>query len=124
MQALDSSIAGRPSDKLSLRRNFSWTALGNIIYAACQWGIVATLAKMGNAEMVGQFALGLAIATPISLFFRFALRGVQATDANGSYDFAEYLTLRLMTTLVAICLTLMLVLFWGGAQGAIAVVLL
>lgn len=109
---------------LSLRRNVSWTVLGNIIYAACQWGIVAALAKIGDAEMVGQFAFGLAIATPIAVFFRFQLRGVQATDANGAYDFAEYLTLRLLTTALAICLTLMLVLFWGSARSAVAVLLL
>jgi hypothetical protein len=49
----------------SLRWNFSWTFVGNIIYSACQWAILVVLAKIGNAEMVGQYGLAMAVATPI-----------------------------------------------------------
>ena len=38
----------------SLRWNFSWTFVGNIIYSGCQWGMLVVLAKVGNPEMVGQ----------------------------------------------------------------------
>jgi len=68
------TIAGqiaRPS--VSLHRNFSWAFAGNVIYCACQWGILTILAKLGSVEMVGQFALALAITTPVALFFQFQL---------------------------------------------------
>ena len=45
--------------------NFTWTFLGNTFYALTQWGILAALAKLGSAEMVGSFSLALALASPI-----------------------------------------------------------
>ena len=47
---------------LTLRRNFSWTFAGNAVYAACQWGMLVVLAKLGSPEMIGQFTLGLAVS--------------------------------------------------------------
>ncbi len=67
----------------SLRSNFVWTLSGNLVYAACQWGMLVVLARMGNAEMVGQFALALSIITPVLMFTNLQLRSVQATDARG-----------------------------------------
>lgn len=81
---------------LSLRRNFSWTFVGNAVYAACQWGILVVLAKLGSPEMVGQFTLGLAVTAPIIMFTNLQLRTVQATDATKEYYFSDYLALRLI----------------------------
>src|ERR671931_288612 len=53
---------------LSLRANFAWTVLGNVVYSGCQGGMLIVLAKLGSASMVGQFALGLAVATPVIMF--------------------------------------------------------
>jgi O-antigen/teichoic acid export membrane protein len=88
--------------RLSLRKNFSWNLAGNIVYAGCQWGILVALAKLGSPEMVGRFALGLAITAPIIMFANLQLRGIQATDASGEYQFGDYLGLRLITTLLAL----------------------
>src|SRR5690606_6566465 len=87
---------------LSLRRNFSWTFAGNVVYAASQWGMLVVLARVGTPEMVGQFALGLAVTAPIILFANLALRQVQATDARREYAFGEYFGLRIVTTLLAL----------------------
>ena len=48
-----------------MRRGFSWLAVGNIVNAACAWGRVALLARLGNAEMIGQLTLALAVCNPI-----------------------------------------------------------
>lgn len=96
------------SRSLSLRQNFSWIFVGNLVYAGCQWGFLVILAKMGTPEMVGQFALGFAIATPVMLLLNLQLRAVQATDAEHQYEFQHYLMVRLMATLLA-----------GGIIGAI-----
>src|SRR5690606_40180926 len=66
---------------LSLRVNFSWTLAGNIVYAGCQWAMLVVLARLGRAEMVGQFALGLAITGPVLMCTNLNLRSVPATDA-------------------------------------------
>jgi O-antigen/teichoic acid export membrane protein len=87
---------------LSLRSNFAWVLAGNVVYAACQWGMIVVLAKLGNTLMVGRFSLGLAIATPVLMFTNLHLRAVQATDARRLYSFAEYLQLRSVLTLAAV----------------------
>ena len=89
---------------LTLRRNFSWTFIGNAVYAACQWGMLVLLAKFGSREIVGQFTLGLAVTAPIVMLTNLQLRSVQATDAKHQYLFGDYLGLRLIGTLLALLL--------------------
>ena len=92
---------------LTLRQNFSWTFVGNIIYAASQWAMLVVLAKLGSPEMVGQFTLGLAVTAPIILFANLQLRQIQTTDVDRKYQFGDYLGLRLICTglaLLAICM--------------------
>lgn len=91
-----------PQATPSLRSNFKWTFTGNVVYAACQWGMLSVLAKAGNAAIVGQFALGLAIAAPVFMFSNLQLRAVQATDARSEYEFADYFTLRALASLLGL----------------------
>jgi len=77
----------------SFRRKFSWVFTGNVVYAACQWGMIAVLAKLGSAESVGVFAA-------------LQLRGVQATDAANQYTFPEYFSLHTCMMLAAFCIVL------------------
>lgn len=93
---------GPATSGLSLRSNFAWILTGNVIYAVCQWGMIVALAKLGNSFMIGQFSLGLAIATPVMMFTNLHLRAVQATDARRMYSFSEYLRLRTTLTLVGL----------------------
>lgn len=96
----------RQQKPLTLRRNFSWTFIGNIIYAACQWGMLVVLAKLGSPEIVGQFTLGLAITGPVLMFTNLQLRTIQATDARQQYTFRDYLALRLIATGLALLIIL------------------
>ena len=70
----------------SLTWNFSWTIAGDVIYAACQWGMLIVLAKLGSPEMVGQFALGLAVTAPVIIFANLALRQIQSTDVRNEFE--------------------------------------
>lgn len=85
-----------------LRVSFSWTLAGNVVYAATQFGILSVLAKLGNPAVVGQYALALAISAPVFMFTNLQLRGVQATDARNQYQFADYFTLRCLSTLLGV----------------------
>ena len=87
---------------LSFRSNFLWMLAGNVIFAGCQLGMIVALAKLGSSVMVGQFSLGLAIATPVLMFTNLHLRAVQATDATRLYSFGEYLQLRFVMSSLAI----------------------
>jgi O-antigen/teichoic acid export membrane protein len=86
----------------SLRRNFSWSVLGEVTYAGCQWGMIVALAKLGSRELLGQFALALAVTAPVLMFTNLQLRALQATDATPGGGFAKYFTLRLLSCGVAL----------------------
>jgi O-antigen/teichoic acid export membrane protein len=104
---LNSSPIDRP---FSLRRNFSWTLVGNIFYSACQWGMLILLAKLGTPEMVGVFTLALAVTAPLFMFSNLQLRVVQATDAQAEFTFNDYLGLRLVASLFALISLILIVL--------------
>jgi O-antigen/teichoic acid export membrane protein len=108
----------------SLRANFAWTFAGNVLYGACQWGILTVLAKMGNASIVGEFTLGLAVAAPVFMFTNLQLRAVQATDVNAEHGFANYFTLRLLATLLGLMVIVALLPFAGAASAVRIVILL
>ncbi|HLK48486.1 MAG TPA: lipopolysaccharide biosynthesis protein [Bryobacteraceae bacterium] len=79
--------------------------------------MIVAFAKFGNTVMVGQFSLGLAIATPIIMFTNLQLRSVQATDATREYSFAEYLGLRTGMTLLAMLSIALVILLGNYARG-------
>lgn len=86
----------------SLRSNFKWMSAGNVFYVTCQWGMLSILAKAGNASVVGQYVLGLAISAPVFMFTNLNLRAVQATDARSDFEFADYFTLRILASLAGV----------------------
>ncbi len=107
----------------SLRVSFLWTLAGNVLYAACQWGILITIAKLGTPVMVGQYAMGLAISAPILMLTNLQLRQIQATDAEDRFAFCDYLGLRVLaTTLAALAIPLVAVAS-GLARGTTLVVM-
>jgi O-antigen/teichoic acid export membrane protein len=95
-----------PAGGLALRHNFAWTLAGNVILAACQWGVLIVIAKMGNPSMVGDFALALALTAPVMLLANQGLRALLATDSREQVTFPDYLAYRIITTflgLIVVC---------------------
>jgi O-antigen/teichoic acid export membrane protein len=90
---------GTPS---SLRTDFSWTLLGNAVYAAGQWMTIVLLAKLTQPELVGQYALGFAIAVPVFMLTSLQLRLVLVSDVHQAIQFEHYLSLRLSCTMSAL----------------------
>ena len=82
---------------LSLRRNFAWTFVGNVVFNGCQWLMMAVLAKLTAPEVVGEFVLAMAVSAPIMGFLQLQLRDLQITDVANEYGFGHYLGLRLVT---------------------------
>ena len=107
----------------SLRKNFSWALVGNIIFAGCQWAMLMVLTKLCSLEMVGQFVLGLAITGPIMMFAGLSLRPVEATDAKREFRFGEYLGLTFVTALMAMLAIGGIVLLGGYSPEAGLVIL-
>ena len=101
---------------MNLRQNFSWTLMGNVVYAACQWGMLIVIAKLGSPEMVGQFTLGLAITAPILMLTNLHLRTVQVTDAKRQFLFGDYLALRIIGTTLGMLAIVIIVATAGYRQ--------
>ncbi|HTR37639.1 MAG TPA: hypothetical protein VMH80_17150 [Bryobacteraceae bacterium] len=106
-----------------LQSNFGWALAGNVLFAACQWGMLIALARLGSPEVVGQFSLGLAIATPIITLANLQLRSVQATDAANRYSFTDYFRLRGKTTVLAV-LAVVVITAAAGWRASTALVVL
>ena len=87
-----------------LHIDFAWVLSGNVIYSACQWAIVIALAKLGNPQQVGEYALGMAVSAPIVLFANLQLRALLATELKDRFSFAQYLTFRLASLGAALIL--------------------
>src|SRR5438874_3653174 len=109
---------------LSLRANFGWTLAGNVVYTGCQWGILVVLAKLGTAEMLGQFALSLAIVSPILISSGLCLRNIQITEPPGTHNFSSYLSLRVLTTVLGLVVVVGVLFFCGYSARINAVILL
>jgi O-antigen/teichoic acid export membrane protein len=63
---------------------------------------LVVLAKVGNPEMVGQYGLAMAVATPILALSSLQLRAVLTTDVREKVPFGEYLGFRLVTTVLSL----------------------
>lgn len=85
-----------------LRGNFAVTFAGNALFAASQWAVLSLIAKLGGGRMLGEYALAVAIVSPIALFSHLNLRAVLATDIEGRHSFGDYLAVRLATTAPAL----------------------
>jgi O-antigen/teichoic acid export membrane protein len=90
----------------SFRADFSWMFVGNAIYAGCQFAVLMLLAKLLRPEFVGEYTLGLAIVYPVIALMSFQLRAVLASDIYRQTPFGHYLSLRLLTTGLALLIIL------------------
>ncbi len=82
----------------SLSTDFSWMLVGNAVYAGAQFATLMLLTKLVQPEMVGQYALGLAIVYPTINLANLQLRAVMNSVTRPQIRFGDYLGLRLLTT--------------------------
>ncbi len=99
-----------------LRKNVAWAFSGNAVFTLSQAAILPIVAKIGSVAMVGQYALGLAIVTPITLLTRLQLRAILVTDIRDEHGFPDYLGVRLCTNVLALAIVAVLVMA-GGYPG-------
>jgi O-antigen/teichoic acid export membrane protein len=105
----------------SLRAAWCWTLAGSLVTSGSQWALLVVLAKLGRPELLGQFALALAITTPIVILTSLRLRAVQATDCLSRHVFGHYLALRCVGALITLALVAAVVV---GLQGEVPLAVL
>ena len=92
------AFAFQQSERFSLRADFSWTFVGNVVYAAGQFAMLTILTKLLRPESVGQYALGLALVYPLMMLTNMQLRSVMNSAGAQATQFGDYLSLRLLMT--------------------------
>ena len=117
-------VAVQRRETPSLSTNFTWTFLGNAVYSAGQWAMLVLLAKLTRPELVGQYALGLAIVLPVLMSTSLQLRNVVTTDLQEQIQFGQYLGFRLLSTGLALVIILAIVLTSGYGWQLKAVILM
>ncbi|MBI3840128.1 MAG: oligosaccharide flippase family protein [Planctomycetia bacterium] len=83
----------------------AWTLFGTLTYSGAQAAILTVLAKLGSAEVVGDYALALAVASPVTALGRLGMRPLVATETGRELSFQDYLTVQLLT--VPLCLAVL-----------------
>jgi O-antigen/teichoic acid export membrane protein len=106
---------------LSLRRNAAWTFLGQVVFAACHWGIFIIVGRLAGPEELGRYALALAVVTPIMMFGGLQMRQLQVVDATHRYHFRDYYAVRLAGTLCAGVVILAIALLGYTWQAALPI---
>jgi O-antigen/teichoic acid export membrane protein len=87
--------------RVSLRRLVGWGLIGQLSYVISQFLLLVALARYASVADVGRFGLVSAITLPIYWFFNLGIRANQATDTRGTFSFHEFLVLRIVASLVA-----------------------
>lgn len=87
-----------PLRPLSLRLNFSWVLVGNVARAACRYGTLLLIGYFCGLTVAGEYAIAMALCTPLWAFVMLGLRGALVTDARREYSFADYLAVRLIAS--------------------------
>ena len=113
----------RQKNRTSLRTDFGWSFAGNALYAGGQFAALTVLAKLVRPEMVGQYALGLALVYPIMQCSNLQLRAVMTSDVKQQTRFEYYFGLRLFTSTVALFATFGATRLLGYDWGLTAVIL-
>jgi len=106
---------------LSLRRNFVWSITGTAVYNLAQWLLLVALARFGTSELVGEFALMLAISAPVYMTVGLNLRVVRATDVRRRWTPQQYHLLRLLLNVLSFVITLAIAFIAGFPSGELLV---
>ena len=114
----------RETTRPSLRSDFSWTLVGNAVYAGGQFATLMLLAKLLSPELVGQYALGLALVYPVMMFTNLQLRAVMSSGSRQNTHFGNFLGLRLLTTSLALAIVFAVTQILGYGRELTTVVLM
>lgn len=90
------------------------TFVSSFVTAICNWGQLSLLTKSINLELLGIYTLSLAVINPLFQFLNLQLRMLYVTDRKDKISFTSYFNLRIITTLFAGFLTLIIGYFLFG----------
>jgi O-antigen/teichoic acid export membrane protein len=84
-----------------------WVGVATGTYYVSQWAAIGLVAKLGNPNTVGIYALAIAIATPIVVISQMQLRQVLVTATTPQARFTTFLRTRAWLAFLAMFVTLL-----------------
>lgn len=108
----------------SLKKNFSFVFFSNLFFSLSQWGVLISIARFGDVEMVGQYTLGLAIISPMLMLTNLKIETIYITDKDNVYKFADYFTLRIITSIFTLILLVSSLAFMSNNSETLIVITL
>lgn len=79
-----------------LFKNFSWSFIGNVIYALSQWVLLIVITRLGSVYDAGVYALGLAVTAPFILLVNLNFTALQSTNLQVQAGFLSFRMIRLL----------------------------
>lgn len=124
----DSPIPNPVGEKTSLKKNFSWVFIGNLVFAACNWLLAMVIAKLSSDDSsakvnVGVYMTAVAFTQPIASLMTLHLRGALISDAKNEHPVGIYMGIRLVFATLGIVLTGLLALFSPSTVSILPVLL-
>jgi O-antigen/teichoic acid export membrane protein len=111
-------------DAPTLREDTMWALVGALAQAGGQLLTMIVLTHYVATELVGQYALGLAVATPLNVFADRAIRMLQATSSESDFPLRDYLGFRVFLGSLAFLCTVILLIVWRMELTGTQVILL
>ena len=92
----------------SLLNKAKWLLGGNILFAFSQWLMLIMFSHFSNPIQLGYYSYALAITAPIFMLSNLQLRPLVVADLNleRKFRYSEYFSLRLLTILFAVIVSL------------------
>lgn len=106
-------VAGTPS----LKSNILYAGVGNALFALTQWGILSIVARLGTAEEVGAITIAAALVTPLFFLASMGMRDGHAVDDLDRFSRADYVALRVVSSVLAFLIVLLLVVTYRSSSG-------
>jgi O-antigen/teichoic acid export membrane protein len=87
---------------LSLKQNMIWNSSGNFLYGISQWLLVVIVTRLGGYADAGVLSLAIAIVAVFYTIGLYGMRIFQATDVGFIYRDGDYVSSRVITSLLSI----------------------
>lgn len=99
-----------------MRNHMLWMLGGRIGFSLAQWLIVVLISQMLGAEALGSYSYALAVCGPVFIFSQLNLANYLATDARSEFPVPAYVQTRIVTSVIALLLIVVVSLFLTGIQ--------
>lgn len=123
MNDITTAIQTKQLPPLSVRKNLTWSLLAAASHAGSNWLLVIIFARIGGTELLGEYAIALAVVSPVFMLSSLQLRQLQATDFSNEFEFPDYFCVRLLSVATA-TITALIFAFFQTNNTAIIIVAL